>query len=270
MASENELKGVLNFFSETGTEGGYWAFQDEQHISLIPLEYGMWDESKVYDKKNPTRFGTVQTGAQLFHNGEWVPVHDPMSSEEDYFKSSLCCGESRGDLEADKRLMAKYDFTMEYAADSMDKRFGAGNWKLEDDGHIAIGPDNTKYFHGGTPHTHPQRPYGCGQGAIVRGTIKWQDEIMEERTSDSLLQERWSYEGLHTLENGDKLTIYDKDSETILWQGTIDLEQYDLFTESAEGMWIHSDQKGIARETWSHWFMEEYPANLDKSGKRNS
>ena len=28
------LRGVLEFYSETGTEGGYWAFQDEKFIGL--------------------------------------------------------------------------------------------------------------------------------------------------------------------------------------------------------------------------------------------
>jgi len=53
------VRGFCDFFSETGTEGGYWAFQDERHISgkdggdwyyrgLYLLENG--DILKIYDK----------------------------------------------------------------------------------------------------------------------------------------------------------------------------------------------------------------------------
>lgn len=40
------MRGVLHFHSETGTEGGYWAFQDERHIS-----------------QNTTRFSCTRCGA---------------------------------------------------------------------------------------------------------------------------------------------------------------------------------------------------------------
>jgi hypothetical protein len=57
------LKGFVHFFSETGTEGGYWAFQDESHIDthsgqwshegLRILEDG--DQIAIYEKGDPTR-----------------------------------------------------------------------------------------------------------------------------------------------------------------------------------------------------------------------
>ncbi|MDB9944395.1 hypothetical protein OAD26_00140, partial [bacterium] len=73
----------------------------------------------------------------------------------------------------------------------------------------------------------------------------------------------WSYEGLHILKNRDILIIYDKDCGTeIVWTGIIDLKQYPIFTESVNGVWIHSDQVGPDRETWARWFQEEYPAQL--------
>lgn len=76
-------------------------------------------------------------------------------------------------------------------------------------------------------------------------------------------EEQWSYEGLHILRDGDYLIIYHpqkKDQE--IWSGVIALERYDLFSQDASGMWIHADQKGIAREVWAKYFFEEYPAKL--------
>ena len=77
--------------------------------------------------------------------------------------------------------------------------------------------------------------------------------------------EKWSYAGLHVLENGDELIIYSKEvPNQIVWSGRIELIQHPLFTESAHGMWIHTDQKGIDREIWARWFIEGYPAKLIK------
>ena|SRR3989338_5750346 len=74
---------------------------------------------------------------------------------------------------------------------------------------------------------------------------------------------RWDYEGLWVLKDGDYLTIYDKcNPNQIVWDGKIKLHNYPAFTESAHGMWIHSDQKGVNRITWSRWFLEEYPAQF--------
>lgn len=78
--------------------------------------------------------------------------------------------------------------------------------------------------------------------------------------------EAWSYDGLHVLKDGDKLTIYDKeDPAKVVWQGVIDQQHYGSFQEHAyDGQWIHSDQRGVEREVWSKWFIEEYPAELEK------
>lgn len=78
--------------------------------------------------------------------------------------------------------------------------------------------------------------------------------------------ERWSYDGLHVLEDGDTLIIYSKeDPAKVIWTGTIKLKLHQLFTEHARGMWIHADQEGIDRETWSKWFFDKYPAKLVKA-----
>lgn len=54
---DNVLKGRLTFYSETGTEGGYWAFQDENYISLIPPTFGVSNNEKVFDINNKSRIG---------------------------------------------------------------------------------------------------------------------------------------------------------------------------------------------------------------------
>lgn len=73
----------------------------------------------------------------------------------------------------------------------------------------------------------------------------------------------WSYEGMHILKDGDRLTIYSpEDSKIKVWSGVISLQYYPVFRENAFGLWIHADQRGIDRETWAKWFFEEYPAKL--------
>ena len=49
---EKVLKGRLTFYSETGTEGGYWAFQDENYISLNSPTFGVSNGEKVFDINN--------------------------------------------------------------------------------------------------------------------------------------------------------------------------------------------------------------------------
>jgi hypothetical protein len=43
------IEGKLVFHSQTGTEGGYWAFQDSNYISLVSPVFGVVDGVKVRD-----------------------------------------------------------------------------------------------------------------------------------------------------------------------------------------------------------------------------
>jgi len=83
------------------------------------------------------------------------------------------------------------------------------------------------------------------------------DDKHEEEVGDS-----WSYEGLHILQNNDRLTIYHPDDNKEVWSGVINLKQYNLFTEHALGMWIHADQIGIERDVWAEYFFKGYSAKL--------
>ena len=55
------LRGVCHLYSETGTEGGYWAFQDERYISADGTSWsymGMHvlkngDSLKIFQKESP-------------------------------------------------------------------------------------------------------------------------------------------------------------------------------------------------------------------------
>ena len=97
------------------------------------------------------------------------------------------------------------------------------------------------------------------------GHWAFQDEKFIFLPTPNWPHKRWSYEGLHVLEDGDILVIYSKeDPAQVVWAGTIKLKAYEVFVESAFGMWIHADQEEIDRDTWSRWFIEEYPAKLIK------
>jgi hypothetical protein len=87
--------------------------------------------------------------------------------------------------------------------------------------------------------------------------------FQDERFITKVDPPKWSYEGLHILKDGDHLTIFSKENPNeIVWDGTIQLRQHDLFTEHASGLWIHADQVRVNRQTWSRWFFEGYPAQL--------
>lgn len=260
--TRREYTGVLHLFSESGTEGGYWALQDERFINKTQANYGVFGNKAVFDASNPTRKGRTQEKAEILHGSRWDPLPDPVQEEPDYLKSSLFRGEQSGDREADQRLMDKYGFTIQYAADRMDEEYGKNNWRLENP-HTAVTSDGTRVAFGGTPSTTPDRPYGLRLGDITKNNVEWEDGTIEERLSTTLLQEQWSYDGLHILKDGDKLTIYDKyKPDQVIWEGEISLQQYGLFTQDAFGMWIHTDQQGIERNTWAEWFFNDYRARL--------
>jgi len=93
------------------------------------------------------------------------------------------------------------------------------------------------------------------------GYWAFQDEQFIEPPTKDMPSGRWSYDGLHLLEDGDQLTIYSKGSPRLVeWSGIIQLHQYPLFSEDASGMWIHADQVGVNRDWWAKFFFEDYAA----------
>ena len=72
-----------------------------------------------------------------------------------------------------------------------------------------------------------------------------------------------SYDGLHILENGDRLTVFNpRNRKQKIWSGVISLKEYSPFAQAVFWHWIHADQKGIRREKWAQFFFKEYPAEL--------
>lgn len=263
-----ELEGKLCFYSESGTEGGYWAFLDSKHINLNSPNFGVSNEQTVYDIENNTRKGIVSKSSVLLNN-IWFPLPDPMTQDRDYRESSLYKGEEQGDLSADNRLMEKYDFKIKYTEDKADEKYGKGNWEFSGHGKQIILKDGSKMSFGIS--CSPNRPYGIPQNAVTRVTVNWNDGIIEEnRKSDTLLIEQWDYKGLHILENHDILKIKDPETSNEIWEGKIKLKKFGVFQEHAKGAWIHAEQKGIDRETWAEYFFNEYPATYKKKEKKHT
>ncbi len=68
----------------------------------------------------------------------------------------------------------------------------------------------------------------------------------------------WSYDGLHHLENGDLLTIFnDKARKDVLWHGRVK-----LVGEMAN--YCRGTQEGFSEESWENLFRQEKPATLVK------
>tara|TARA_B110000093_G_scaffold174343_1_gene207488 strand:+ start:61 stop:915 length:855 start_codon:yes stop_codon:yes gene_type:complete len=265
-----ELEGKLCFYSETGTEGGYWAFQESKYINLRQPSFGVSNEQTVYDIENNSRKG-IASKSEVLLNDKWLPLPDPLTQDPDYLESSLYKGEEQGDLKADKRLMDKYQFRIKYAEERLDETYGNGNWKIEGNLSNVILKDGSKLHFGDSPTSVPDRPYGIPQNAITRVTIKWNDGAIEEnRKSDTLLVEQWDYNGLHILENQDILKIKDPENSNLIWENKIDLKKFGVFQEHAKGAWIHAEQKGIDREKWAEYFFNKYPATLKKKEKKHT
>ena len=164
---DDVLEGILHLHSETGTEGGYWAFQDSRYIQK-DVPRGYCNKCGTYMKEQS---GSLQVKSVAI---------------------------------LDEEIMREFENT----------------------GKIKKKPS-------------------CANGEH------------EEDVGDS-----WSYEGLHILQNGDRLTIYHPDDNKEVWSGVINLKQHYLFTEHASGMWIHADQIGLQRDVWAEYFFREYRATL--------
>jgi hypothetical protein len=116
---------------------------------------------------------------------------------------------------------------------------------------------------GSTPRSEPGRPYGIPQNGLTRVTVNWEGGGVEyQRKSDTLLIEKWDYEGLHILENGDKLEIIHPVEKSVVWSGIVKLIPCNPFAEHVRGMWIHADQKEMSRDEWSEYFFKNFPARL--------
>ncbi len=108
------------------------------------------------------------------------------------------------------------------------------------------------------------------------GSWSLQDEQFIQPPTEDWPHERWSYDGLKVLEDGDHLKIFNPEG-AVYWEGTVSLKQYPVFTESVGvpdssanvdlELWIHADQNGLDRNFWALPFMKEYRGELTKKAK---
>lgn len=73
--------------------------------------------------------------------------------------------------------------------------------------------------------------------------------------------EWWDYAGLHILETGDRLIVYNDDDSTY-WEGMVDLEEYPVFFKEWRGWWIHSTAKNVPLDMWAEMFFKQRRATL--------
>lgn len=111
---------------------------------------------------------------------------------------------------------------------------------------------------------------GNGMAFWETGTegVFW--SVLDRGQSDSVNS------GLYTLEDGDVLTIYERDEpDRVAWCGTIDFE-YESHQEvafhnpnyRAQAVfqhWVHGLQRNVDAERWATYFFDEYPMQLQRA-----
>ncbi len=246
--------GKLTYFSEQGMEGGQLAIADKSFIKLCVPIYGFQENEKVWDNIDNSKIG-ITSDPETFLDGSWMPTRDPILDEPDYRISSLFCGEERGDFDADKRLMKKYNFRMKYFQEKANEIYGIGNWKFRKPHSEIILNDGSIVMMGGTPNCEPERPYSIPLAEFSRVTVKWNDGTSEtKRISNTLLVELGSYEGLHVLKETDYLKVIDQTTGNIISEGQINLIPLRTFSQTKKGHFENGD--------WEKYFTEEYSAEL--------
>ncbi len=111
---------------------------------------------------------------------------------------------------------------------------------------------------------------GTDMRVAKRGTLYlWQDQGMEwaeyafqdaehiHRAADG--RERWSYDGLHVVGEGDWLRVFHPDGERIEWEGRLS------FRPRWWVRWLRRAElvpRGLDPARWESWFVEQRPAEL--------
>jgi hypothetical protein len=257
--TEKILEGKLLCYSEQGMEGGYLSIQDKNFISLSSPTFGVNNGCKVWDKNDISRFGQTSNMEVLIEN-VWLEFPDPICKDKDFEISSLYCGEINGDLDADKRLVEKYNFKIKYSVERLNETYGNGNWKIDRQLPYVILKDGTHLHFGDSPTTIPARPYGIPQFAKTRMTVNWSDgNISEKLSSDNLLIEKYDFKGLHMLKNQDIIKVYDIKSKDIIREGLIDEIPLKIFSQTQKG---HFEKDGSGN--WERYFSDNYYAELHR------
>lgn len=261
--TESRIQGRLLFYTEQGMEGGYLSIQDNSLIKLINVDsvYGFGENRKVWDPKNPIRFGRT-SNAEILVNDKWISYYDPIFKDDDYKISSLFCGELNGDREADNRLSKKYNFRFKYSEERLNESYGKGNWSIDQGLPNVILKDGTKVIFSDSPSTEPQRPYGIPNDAIVSVTVDWNDGIIEhQKLISELLIERWDYKGLHSLKDKDVIIVYEPKTGLKINENVVCQIPLKTFSQTLDG---HFDS---SNSLWRKYFEENYDAEIKRADK---
>ncbi len=267
---EKVLEGKLVLLNNQGMEYGYLAILDNTFRQLSVPQSGLQENRRVWDINDKGKTG-LTSNPETFLEGGWRPSRDPLLDDADYKISSLLMGEIQGDLNADKRLMQKYNFSIKYVKDRADEKYGVGKWKfsgqctdivLLDSGIIASLGD--------TPKCIPERPFLLPKAEYSRVTVTWADGTIENnRLSNTLLVESWAgSEAMHRLEKKDYLKIKSPHSDKIECEG--DIDSIRLHTSSRnQGGHFKSVKDG---NPWEEYFVQGYRAQLyrEVGGSKNS
>lgn len=254
------LTGKLLLYTEQGMEGGYLSIQDRNFIALRASTTGIGNNRKVYDKTDKSRIG-ITSDAQVFIEGQWLPFPDPILEDPDYRVSSIYLGEQNGDREADKRLEQRYKFSIQYAPERLDKKYGVGNWKIDRQLPNVVLNDGTRVHFVDVATTLPTRPYRISAGSTTKVTVTWNDgKVQHEVASENLLVEQFSYDGLHALKETDVLKILDPFTNTVVCEGRIDNIPLKVFSATKQGHFEDCDVDSLAK--WERYFTENYTAEL--------
>jgi hypothetical protein len=261
---EKIIEGKLTLFSDQGMEGGRLAILNNEFNRLYVPKYGVDENSKVWDNNDKKKTG-ITSNPESFLNNTWLPYRDPILDEPDYKISSLFQGEIQGDLNADKRLMRKYNFAIKYVKDKADEKYGSNNWNFTGHRRDIVLKDGSVISMGTSPSTVPERPYHIPLSDFSRVTVAWENGTIEtERLTNSLLVEGWGgYEALHILKETDYLKIKSLDSNKIICEGQINLIPLKLFSDTVKGHF-----KAIKDDNnWEEYFTKEYNAELYRETK---
>lgn len=99
---ENIIKGIVHFHCETGTEGGYWAFQDNEYITpnttkysctkchlywdmnqnkSIPIHEGDYCAPEKHEFKLFCKNDWSYEGLQILENGDELTIYHPETKD---------------------------------------------------------------------------------------------------------------------------------------------------------------------------------------------
>lgn len=112
-------------------------------------------------------------------------------------------------------------------------------------------------------HNYEQPCWDADESSCPTRTIYGAEngpEYAGKRASDW----HWKYEGLRSLNNGDRLKIWSKDKTEVVWEGEVDLRSVDSWGPDGGtlGLRVHQKSANVDEEQWLRWFAAGLPAEL--------